>query len=249
MFAKIFAQIFDSSLAEDWQTRHVFEDLLKLCDQNGVVDMTHEAIARRTNVPLEIIKHGITELEKPDTRSRNPANEGRRLVRLDEHRDWGWYVTNYAHYRQIASEDQRREKTLARVQRHREKLKIEAVTHCNAVVTPVTDINAGNAMQKQMQKQMQKTCSTKGPKKGRTLADGQKCLADMVQSALGDEWENDAGKWLNRITGGRSEDRTPIDANPAKVRRVFAEVVDAIKHERITGTPAAYAEFLWKEYK
>jgi hypothetical protein len=40
MFAKIFTQIFDSSIAEDYQTRHVFEDLLKLCDINGVVDIT-----------------------------------------------------------------------------------------------------------------------------------------------------------------------------------------------------------------
>ena len=50
---------------------------LKLCDCNGVVDMTAEAIARRTNVPLEIIKEEIAILEAPDPASRNPAHDGR----------------------------------------------------------------------------------------------------------------------------------------------------------------------------
>jgi hypothetical protein len=104
MFAKVFTQILDSSLAEDYQTRHVFEDLLKLCDINGVVDMTHEAIARRTNVPLKIVQRGIAELEKSDPRSRNPDNDGRRIVRLDKHRDWGWKIVNYAKYREIRTQ-------------------------------------------------------------------------------------------------------------------------------------------------
>lgn len=104
MFAKVFTQILDSSLAEDYQTRHVFEDLLKLCDFNGVVDMTHEAIARRTNVPLEIVQRGITELEKADLRSRNPEFEGRRIVRLDQHRDWGWKIVNFGKYREIRTQ-------------------------------------------------------------------------------------------------------------------------------------------------
>ena len=155
MFAKVFTQILDSSLAEDYQTRHVFEDLLKLCDLNGVVDMTHEAIARRTNVPIELVKRGIAELEKSDARSRNPDHDGKRIVRLDEHRDWGWMICNYGHYRAIASEEQRREKTLARVKRCREKNK--SVTHCNAPVAPA---NAVNAMQRQKQRQKQKHLAT-----------------------------------------------------------------------------------------
>ncbi|HTQ49625.1 MAG TPA: hypothetical protein VMJ12_02860 [Candidatus Acidoferrales bacterium] len=130
----------DSSIAENYQHRHVFEDLLKLCDLNGVIDATPEAIARRTNVPLEIVKAGISELEKPDPKSRNPDHHGARIVRLDEHRDWGWVIVNYAYYRAIASEEQRRERTLVRVQRHREKAK-RHVTACNA----------SNAMQKQKQ--------------------------------------------------------------------------------------------------
>ena len=92
-----------------------------------------------------------------------------------------------------------------------------------------------------------KTCSTKGPSKGRDLTPAQKDIADTVEEILGNEWMNDAGKWLNRITGGRGDAGNAIKAEPMSVRDVFAEVADAIKHDRITGTPAAYAEFLWKE--
>jgi hypothetical protein len=142
MFAKVFSQILESSLAEDFRVRLVFEDFLKLCDLNGVVDMTPEAIARRTNVPLEIVLAGIEALERPDPKSRTPDAEGRRLVRLDDHREWGWMIVNHAHYRAIASEEQRREKTAARVRVFREK---------NALKRDVTLGNACNAMQKQRQ--------------------------------------------------------------------------------------------------
>jgi len=160
MFAKIFSQIYDSTLAEDWQVRLVFTDLLTLADINGVVEMTHEAISRRTNVPLEIVRRGISELEKPDPHSRTKADEGRRIQRLEADREWGWFITNYEHYRKIASEEQRRSTTAARVARFKDKQAKgnASVTHGNALVT-VT--NGGNAMQKQKQKQKQREMEKK----------------------------------------------------------------------------------------
>lgn len=101
MYAKIFSQIFDSSIAENYEVRHVFEDLLKLADKTGVVDMTIEAVARRTNVPFEKVKFGIDELMKPDPKSRSHDHDGRRLLPLDSRRNWGWIVANYDHYRAI----------------------------------------------------------------------------------------------------------------------------------------------------
>ena len=159
MYAKIFNQIYDSSIVEDPELRFTFMDLLVLADMNGVVDMTHEAISRRTNRPITIIRSTILTLESPDPRSRTPDSQGRRLKRLDDHRDWGWMILNYDRFRKIASEEQRREKTLARVNKHRENTKKKgSVTHCNA---PVTLVNASNAMQKQ--KQMQKEKNKKEP--------------------------------------------------------------------------------------
>ena len=109
MYAKVFSMILDSSLADDYQIRHVFEDLLKLADREGVVDMTARAIAGRTNVPLEVVQRALDALEQPDPESRTPDEDGRRIVRLDAHRNWGWRVVNYEKYSAIRDEDSRRE--------------------------------------------------------------------------------------------------------------------------------------------
>ena len=108
VFAKIFAQIFDSSIAEDYIVRHVFMDLLVLADREGVVDMTPDAISRRTNVPIDLVLRAIGELAKPDQRSRSNHEDGRRIILLDSHRDWGWQIVNFEHYRQIRDEESRR---------------------------------------------------------------------------------------------------------------------------------------------
>jgi hypothetical protein len=105
MYVKIFAQILDSSLAYNYDTRHVFMDLLVLADTEGIVDMTHEAIARRTNAPIDLIKGSISELEEPDPSSHIPEEEGRRLVRLDDHRNWGWRIVNYKVYREMRDKE------------------------------------------------------------------------------------------------------------------------------------------------
>lgn len=156
MYAKIFRQIFDSSIADNPKVRFTFMDLLVLADQNGVVDMTHEAIARTTNCPIDWVRESIASLESPDHKSRTPDADGARIKRLDDHRDWGWIILNYDTFREMANEEQRRMKTAARVRKYRENSrKNDDVTPCNADVTPC---NAGNAKQKQkqMEKQMQK---------------------------------------------------------------------------------------------
>jgi len=105
MFAKIFASIYDSSIADDWKLRLVFQDMLVLADKDGVVDMTPQAISRRTNVPLDIVLDGIALLEGEDHESRTPDENGRRLLRLDPHREWGWKIVNYLKYRESATKE------------------------------------------------------------------------------------------------------------------------------------------------
>lgn len=98
-FAKVMLQILDSSIADDFTTRHVFEDLLKLCDRRtGIVDITRSTLARRLNIPLDILNRCLDKLEQPDPDSRNPAHEGRRIRRIDDHRDWGWVILNFLAY-------------------------------------------------------------------------------------------------------------------------------------------------------
>jgi len=135
MFVKVFTQILDSSLADDYLVRFVFEDLLKLADKNGFVDMTLGAISRRTGVPLEIFARGIEKLSQPDPESRSPQEEGRRIVLLDTHRSWGWKLINYEHYRNIRDMDAKREADRNRQQRHREKIEGNGSSH---PVTPLS---------------------------------------------------------------------------------------------------------------
>lgn len=79
--------------------RHVFEDFLKLCDgRTGVLDMTRQSLSRRLNIPAEILDKEITKLESPDPASRDPEFDGRRIERIDAHRDWGWRILNWAKY-------------------------------------------------------------------------------------------------------------------------------------------------------
>lgn len=154
MYAKVFAQILDSSIADDYELRHFFTDLLILADLNGVVDMTPTAIAARTRIPHDKVVGFIARLAAPDLESRTPEHEGRRIILLDKHRSWGWLIVNYAKFRQIASEEQRREKTAARMRKLRAKDgATEEKATCDA---PVTHSDACDAMQKQRHTQIQK---------------------------------------------------------------------------------------------
>lgn len=111
MYGKLFVSMFDGTLGTrgPWQALVTFQQLVILADRQGIVDMTADAISRRTTIPLAIIQQGISELEKPDPESRSPAEEGARIVLLDENRPWGWQIVNYAHYRELRTADDRRE--------------------------------------------------------------------------------------------------------------------------------------------
>lgn len=152
MFAKVFEQIFDSSIANDYELRHFFVDLLVLADLSGLVDMTPEAIASRTRIPLQKVLVFLGQLSQPDLRSRSPEQHGRRIVLIDEHRDWGWQIVNYLTYRQIASEEQRRENTKMRTRKWRENKDLQIG---DAAVMLGDKEYACDAIQKQRQKQRQ----------------------------------------------------------------------------------------------
>ncbi len=111
MYAKLFSQIYDGTLCTHgpWEALVTFQQMLVLADKDGCVDMTADAISRRTTIPIEIIRKGIEKLLEPDPNSRTPTAEGRRIIPLSDGRDWGWRVVNYVHYRQIKREHDRRE--------------------------------------------------------------------------------------------------------------------------------------------
>lgn len=111
VYGKIFEQMYDGTLGTrgPWQALVTFQQMIVLADKEGVLDMTAEALARRTTIPLEIIRIGIAGLEATDPDSRTPDEDGRRIVRLSETRTWGWRIVNHAKYRAIRTAEERRE--------------------------------------------------------------------------------------------------------------------------------------------
>ena len=111
MYGKLFSQMYDGTLGTKgpWEALVTFQQMVILADQHGFVDMTPEALSRRTTIPLEIVQKGIQTLLEPDPASRSPDEDGRRIVPIDADRPWGWRIVNYLHYRRIRSEEERRE--------------------------------------------------------------------------------------------------------------------------------------------
>jgi len=133
MYVKVFRTIFDGSLYGKFEPTVVFLAMLVLAERNGNVDMTAEAIAARVGYPLAIVKRGLEELEKPDPASRSPEEEGRRIIRLDEHRAWGWKITNYEKYDKIRTAAERQEYFKLKKREQRAKSKLSTNVHTATV--------------------------------------------------------------------------------------------------------------------
>lgn len=121
MYGKLFTSMYDGTLRLHWQALVTFQQMICLCDADGVVDMTPMAIHGRTGIPIEHIEEGIKHLEAPDPFSRTPDLEGRRIERLDSHRPWGWRIVNHQKYRDLIDAETVREQNRVRQQRMRDK--------------------------------------------------------------------------------------------------------------------------------
>jgi hypothetical protein len=161
MYTKIFRQILESTLVEDYVTRHIFIDLLILADQDGCIDMTPQVISRTLNVPIDVVQGAIDKLSEPDPHSRSHAEEGRRLVMIDPDRTWGWRIVNYLKYRRTVDDETRRTNNKVRKQRQRDRERetvsagqpeSQPVTLRHTMshdVTPVTPVTFRHAMSRQ----------------------------------------------------------------------------------------------------
>ena len=123
MYGKIFESIYEGTLGDNWRALVTFQQMIVLCDQDGVIDKTPSAISRITGIPIEIIRAGIKILEAPDANSRTPDEDGCRIRRLDEHRDWGWYLVNHKQYRDKNSIEKIRKQNRDRQRKRRELAK------------------------------------------------------------------------------------------------------------------------------
>jgi hypothetical protein len=106
MYAKLFTQIFDSTVMDlPHPAPYVWICLLALANRDGVVDMTPTAIAGRVRLPLDEIRAAIVRLCEPDPMSRSTEHEGRRLIPVRE--SYGWRIVNYQRYREMKREEDR----------------------------------------------------------------------------------------------------------------------------------------------
>jgi hypothetical protein len=125
----MFKTIFDGSLYGQFEPTVVFMAMLVIAEREGIVDMTPQAIAARCGFPVEVVLRGIAELEKPDPLSRTPDEEGRRIIRLEDTRSWGWRITNYEKYEKIRSAEERREYFRLKKQEQRAKARQSTDVH------------------------------------------------------------------------------------------------------------------------
>lgn len=121
MYGKVFGSMYDGSLYGQWEAIVTMQQMIVLADAGGVVDMTPQAMAARTSIPLEIIEKGIALLMQPDKYSRTRGCEGRRIELIDDERPWGWHIVNYDKYKWLASSEEKREADRVRIAEKREK--------------------------------------------------------------------------------------------------------------------------------
>jgi len=133
VYGKIFDTMYDGTLAEDWRALITFQQFIVLCDADGVIDMTPSAISRRTGIPIEHIKAGIEILENKDEYSRTPGDDGRRIMLIDDHRPWGWYIVNHSKYKNMVDASAVREQNRERKRRQRERQKETEVNEPESV--------------------------------------------------------------------------------------------------------------------
>lgn len=109
VYVKLFSSLYQGTLRGRSDEILVFTNLLAYADQHGIVDKHFKAIADETGLNQERVEAAIAQLELPDPESRSPEMNGCRIIKLDEHRIWGWKIVNYGKYRAIRNEEDRRE--------------------------------------------------------------------------------------------------------------------------------------------
>jgi len=121
--------------------------MLAHADSTGIVDIHPRAIAEEVGISVERVRAAIAELESEDHDSRSPEENGKRLVLLDKHRDWGWHIVNFLKYRSIRNEDERREQNRLAQERWRSKQSKQSKPESADVST----VSQSKPMQKQKQ--------------------------------------------------------------------------------------------------
>lgn len=132
-YVKLFSSIVNSTIwDEEPAISKLWITMLALADQHGEVLITIPGLARLARISLETCEAGLAKFQLPDKYSWTKDEEGRRIGEVEG----GWRLLNYAKYRQMISESDRREKAAVRQQRYRDKSRNVPRDDSNAPVTP-----------------------------------------------------------------------------------------------------------------
>ncbi len=105
-FTKLFSSITASTVwCTDPETKVVWITLLAMADKNGRIWGSVPGIAGIARVPVESCRRALDRFLGPDLDSRTKEHEGRRIEAIDG----GWKLLNYAKYRALRDEEERKE--------------------------------------------------------------------------------------------------------------------------------------------
>jgi len=135
VYGKLFQSLYQGTMRGQADLILVFTNLLAFKDKDQIVDKHPRCIAEEVGIPEERVRAAILELEAPDPESRTEAHEGRRLIRMDDHRSWGWFVVNGEKYDKIRNAEERRAQNRESQARKRELRKIADSQISSANVT------------------------------------------------------------------------------------------------------------------
>lgn len=120
-YTKLFAKMYEGSMRGKSDLLLVFPYMLCNSEADGTIDQTPKCMADALGISLERTLAALHELESPDPLSRTPDEDGRRIVLLDPHRDWGWRIVNREKYWNCFGDEKYREKGRARQERFRKR--------------------------------------------------------------------------------------------------------------------------------
>lgn len=142
-FAKLFSSITDSSIwAEPDPIRIVWITMLSMADQYGDIFASELGLANRARVDVTVVEAALLKFQQPDKYSRTKANNGKRIEVIEG----GWRLLNYEHYRELRSQEDRKERNRLAQQRRRDRIKerhqIVINRHQSSSMSSQADANA-----------------------------------------------------------------------------------------------------------
>jgi hypothetical protein len=131
-WTKLFSSIVTSSVwCEDNATLRVWIAMLATADAEGIVEGSIPGFANLARVTVDEMRLAVEKLSGPDSDSRTPDHEGRRI----EVFPGGWHILNYQAYREKAQAKEGSRAPAMRRYRARKRAKAEAGNALPAHVT------------------------------------------------------------------------------------------------------------------